>query len=150
MAKINYTIELDPETTAKAMAYELHVSPKKSREVGRFIKGMHSEDAKAYLEDVIKFKKAIPFKKHNDSLGHKKGGMAAGRYPINVAKEFLKLIKSAEHNAEYKGLDSKNMRIAHVASKRGNVIHGMRPRAKGRSSPKNTETVTLEIIIRKE
>ncbi|MDK2892408.1 50S ribosomal protein L22 [Methanohalophilus sp.] len=147
MARIKYTIDLEPETSSKAMGSELHISPKKSRELCKALKGMRATAARKYLEDVIQMKRAVPFRKHNDSLGHKKGPMAAGRYPVKVAKEILKLLTNAESNAEYKGLDPAHMHIAHISAKRGRVIHGMRPRARGRASPKNTETVNIEIIL---
>ena len=147
MARINYTTELDPETSSKAMGSELHISPKRSRELCKAVKGMKTKAAKRYLEDVVILKQAVPFGRHNDSLGHKKGPMAAGRYPVKVATEMLKLLKNAESNAEYKGLNPDHMYIAHAAMKRGRVIHGMRPRARGRASPKNTETVNIELII---
>jgi large subunit ribosomal protein L22 len=147
MARIKYTTELDAETSAKAMGSELHISPKKSRELCKAIKGMRTKAARQYLEDVVILKQAVPFRRHNDSLGHRKGPMAAGRYPVKVATEMLKLLKNAESNAEYKGLNPEHMFIAHTAMNRGRVIHGMRPRARGRASPENTETVNLEMII---
>lgn len=140
-------MELEPETSARSMGSELHISPKKSRELCRSLRGMRPEAARKYLEDVIEMKRAVPFRKHNDSLGHKKGPMAAGRYPVKVAKEMLKLLENAENNAEYKGLEPSRMYIAHIAAKRGRVIRGMRPRARGRGSPKNTETVNIEMIL---
>lgn len=147
MARIKYSKELKPESSSKAMGSELHISPKKSRELGRAIKGMKTSNARKYLENVVSLKQAVPFKRHNDSTGHKKGPMAAGRYPAKVAAEYLKILKNAESNAEYKGLNPENMYIAHICAKRGRVIHGMRPRARGRASPKNTETVYLEMIL---
>jgi large subunit ribosomal protein L22 len=147
MARIKYTTELEPEISSKAMGSELHISPKKSRELCKALKGMRSTSARKYLEDVIEMKRAVPFRKHNDSLGHKKGPMAAGRYPVKVANEVLKLLINAENNAEYKGLEPARMHIAHISAKRGRVIHGMRPRARGRGSPKNTETVSIEMIL---
>jgi len=147
MARIDYSTELEPATSAKAMGSELHISPKKSRELCRELKGMRTTSAKNYLGEVIDFKRAVPFRRHNDSLGHKKGPMAAGRYPVKVAAEVLKLLENAESNAEYKGLDPSQMYINHVSTKKGRVIHGMRPRARGRATPKNTETVNIEIIL---
>lgn len=147
MARINYSKEFDSETSAKAMGSELHISPKSSREISRAIKGMKTETAKQYLENVIQFKQAVPMKRHNDSCGHRKGPMAEGRYPVKVAQEILKVIQNAENNAEYKGLEPENMRIAHISAKRGRVIQGMRPRARGRATPENTETVNIEMIL---
>ncbi len=148
MARINYSVESDKDSTARAMGSELHISPKKSRELGRAIKGMRTKAARKYLEEVTVLKQAVPFRRHCDSLGHKKGSMAAGRYPVKVAQDFLKILKNAESNAEYKGLDAENMYISHISAKRGRVIHGMRPRARGRATPKNTETVYVEMILK--
>lgn len=140
-------MEFDPKTSAKAMGSELHISPKKSREVGNAIKGMRIGIAQRYLEDVIGMKQAVPFKRHHEGSGHRKGPMATGRYPVKVAQAYMKILENVRSNAEYKGLEPDQMYIAHIATKRGRVIHGMRPRARGRGSPKNTETVNIEIIL---
>jgi large subunit ribosomal protein L22 len=39
------------------------------------------------------------------------------------------------------------MRIAHISSSRGMVREGFMPRAHGRSSPFNHETVNIEVIL---
>ncbi|MDD2438949.1 MAG: 50S ribosomal protein L22 [Methanosarcinaceae archaeon] len=147
MAKINYSVELNPETSSKAMGSELHISPKKSREICRHIKGMKTKEARKFLEDVIVLKKAVPFRRHHDGAGHRKGPMAAGRFPVNASKEILKILKNAESNAEYKGLEPSRMYVAHVAVQRGRVIRGIIPRARGRATPKNTDTVNIEMIL---
>jgi large subunit ribosomal protein L22 len=147
MARIAYSAQADPDTTSRAIAHELHISPKHSREICRAIKGMKTDQAIKYLEDVSALKQAVPFKRHNDGMGHRRGHMAAGRYPQKAAKEFIKLLVNAEANAEYKGLDSDHMKIAHIATRKGRVIRGFRARARGSSSPKNTETVNIEMII---
>jgi large subunit ribosomal protein L22 len=147
MARINYSVTSDPETSSKSMGSELHISPKKSREVCCKIKGMKASEARKFLEDVIALKQAVPFKRHHDGTGHRKGPMAAGRYPVSASKEILKVLKNAESNAEYKGLEPANMFITHAAIQRGRVIHGFMPRARGRATPKDTETVNIEIIL---
>ena len=147
MARIDYSVKKDPETSSKAMGSELHISPKKSREVCCKIKGMKASAARKFLEDVIALKQAVPFKRHHDGTGHRKGPMAAGRYPVNASKEILKVLKNAESNAEYKGLEPANMYIAHAAIQRGRVVHGFMPRARGRATPKDTDTVNIEIIL---
>jgi large subunit ribosomal protein L22 len=147
MARIDYTLEMDPKTTSKAMGSELHISPKKSRELGRALKGMRTQNAKRYLEGVVAKKQAVPFKRHCEGAGHRKGPMAGGRYPVDAAKAFLKILENAGSNAEYKGLDPERMYIAHVATKGGRVIPGMIARARGRGSPHNTDTVNIEIIL---
>ena len=71
----------------------------------------------------------------------------AGRYPVKASAEILKLIKHAVANAEYKGLDSENMEIIHADSKRGKVTQGIMPRAMGRATAWNIETVTIEVVL---
>jgi large subunit ribosomal protein L22 len=66
---------------------------------------------------------------------------------VKASKEILKLLKHAEANAEYKGLEPENMSIVHATSKRGRVIQGVMPRAMGRATPWNIETVTVEIVL---
>ena len=154
MGRVKYSTEkeIDPETTAKAMAYELHISPKHALEVCKAIKGKKVEDAEAYLEDVLDMRVAVPFKRYKKKVAHRRGlkNWYAGRYPMKATDEILKLLRNAKGNAEYKGLDLDALRVLHVATKQGRTIRGIIPRAFGRATPKNTETVTVEIILREE
>ena len=149
MSKVAYTAEFDPATTAKAMAYEINVSPKHCQEILRQIRGMKVSTAKVYLQDVIDKKKSVPFKRHARNVGHKphQEGWPSGRYPEKASKEILKLIKHAEANAEYKGLEPENMSIVHATSKKGRVIQGILPRAMGRATAWNAELVTVEVVL---
>lgn len=154
MGRVKYSTEneIDVETTAKAMAHELHISPKHAHEVCRAIKGKKVEDAEAFLENVLEMKVAVPFKRYKKKVGHRRGlkNWYAGRYPLKATTEMLKLLRNAMGNAEYKGLDMEALRIWHVATKQGRTIRGFIPRAFGRATPKNTETVTVEIILKEE
>ncbi|MHC1635912.1 MAG: 50S ribosomal protein L22 [Candidatus Methanospirareceae archaeon] len=150
MGRVKFcTDRFDEETTAKAMAYELHISPKHSFEICRAIKGMRVRDAEKFLKEVIEMKRPVPFKRYKKKVAHKRGleKWFAGRYPVKAAKEVLKLIMNAKNNAEYKGLDADNMRICHIATKKGRTIRSYFPRAFGRATPKNIETVTIEVIL---
>ncbi len=144
--KLNYSIEPDSEETAKAMGKELHISRKHAHEISSTIKGMKIDVAKRYLEDVAALKQAVPYKRFTGNIPHRKG-MCTGRYPQKAAKEFLKVIKNAENNAEYKGLDSENLKITHIATKKGHTYRGRFPRAQGRATPKDHETVSVEMIL---
>ncbi len=152
MGRVNYCTEnvIDPETSARAMAYELHISPKHAHEVCRAIKGKKVGAAETYLEDVLGMKVAVPFKRYKKKVGHRKGlnKWYAGRYPVRATAAILKLLRDAKGSAEYKGLDLDLMRVWHVATKKGRTIHGIMPRAFGRATPKNTETVTIEIVLK--
>lgn len=147
MARVNYSRKSDPNTSSRAMGYELHISPKHCVEICSTIKNMRTPTAKQYLEDVIALKRAVPFKRFNGNVGHRRGRMAAGRYPTRAASEILKVLNSAENNAEDKGLDPDRMRLSHVATRRGRTLRGIIPRAMGRATAKNTETATVEVIL---
>ncbi len=148
MGRLNYS--LTPEGRfARAMGMELHISPKAAREVCRSLRGMRANAARAYLEDVIALKKAVPFKRYNRNVGHKHGLVKAdaGRYPEKTARAVLVVLDNALANAEYKGLEADNMRIYHAGTHKGRTIRGWMPRAMGRATPKNTETVSVEMIL---
>lgn len=144
--------ELDPETTARAMASELHISPKHAHELCRAVKGRRVEDAEEFLVKVLNMKVAVPFKRYKKKVAHRSGlkKWYAGRYPRTATYEILKLIQGAKSNAEYKGLDLEALRIWRATTKQGRTIHGIMPRAFGRATPKDTETVTVEIVLREE
>lgn len=150
MAKINYAFKDDDKAkTAKAIGRGLTISPKHSLEICRELRGMELEKAKVYLEEVIQMKKAVPFKRHNKKVAHRKElkGWPSGRYPVKAAEHILKVLENAEANAEYKGLDSENLKITHISSHRGMVIRGWTPRAFGRASPFNTPTTHIQILL---
>jgi len=143
---LRYSTEIDPDKTAKAYGYELHCSPKDSKNIARAIRGMKLEQAKLYLEDVIALKKAVPAVFHNGKVAHQKG-IGPGSFPQKAASYILKTLKNAENNAEYKGFDVENMRIRHINTYRGRIIKGIMPRAQGRATDKNRKTTNVEIII---
>jgi large subunit ribosomal protein L22 len=131
------------------MGMELHISPKHAREICRTLRGMRANLARTYLEDVIALKRAIPFKRYRRNVAHRHGlvGWDAGRYPEKAAKAVLNVLDNALANAEYKGMESDKMRILHAGTKKGRTIQGWMPRAMGRATPKNTETVSVEMVL---
>jgi len=141
-----YSTDLDPDKTAKAYGYELHCSPKDATNLAYAIRGMKIEDAKKYLEEIIALKRPLPAVFHNGKRAHQKG-IGPGSYPEKAARYMLKIVKNAENNAEYKGFDVENMRIAHISSYHGREIRGIMPRAHGRATDKNEQTTNIEIIL---
>lgn len=141
-----YTATADPDTTAKALGREMPISPKFAREVAGMIRGMKVDVARQALEDVIDKKRAVPLKRYNKRVSHKPG-VGPGRYPVKAAKAILGVIDSAASNAEYKGLDVSAMEIRTITVSRGRTIPGHMPRAHGRATQWNQETVNLEIIL---
>jgi len=110
---------------------------------------MRANLARDYLEDVIALKRAVPFKRYARNVAHKHGlvGADAGRFPQKAAKAVLVVLDNALANAEYKGMESDKMRIFHAGTLKGRTIRGWMPRAMGRATPKNTETVSVEMVL---
>lgn len=149
MSKIKYAYNEDARKVAKAAGRAMKISPKHSREICNALRGMYVDEAKDYLEDVIEKVQAVPFKRHNKKVGHRKGleGWPTGRYPVKAASQILEVLINAEANAEYKGMDTENLEIVHISSHRGYVIRGWTPRAFGRASPFNTPTTHIQIVL---
>jgi len=143
---VGYTQETDPEKTSRALGKDIKISPKKAEEVCRNIRGMDVEKAKAFLRQVIVQKKPVKYTHYKHYLSHKTG-VGPGRYPVNAAKEILRILESAQHNAEYKGLDSENMRIHTLAIHRAPPAKGMMHRAMGRSTQWNALKAHIEVIL---
>jgi len=141
-----YSINVDPDKTAKSYGYELHCSPKDSMNLAYAIRGMKTNEAEKYLNEIIDMKKALPAIYHKGKISHQKG-IGPGSYPQKAAKYMLKILKNAENNAEYKGFDFENMRIAHISTYTGRIIKGIMPRAQGRATNKNKKTTNIEIIL---
>lgn len=145
-----YSFKLaDEERYAKAMGVEVRISPKFSVEICNAIRGKNLEKARAFLEDVIQLRRAVPLKRYNKGVAHRKGlkKTPAGRYPVKAASHILKVLKSAEANAEYNGMDKEKLYIRHISAQRGRVIKGILPRAFGRASPHNTLTSNIQVVL---
>jgi large subunit ribosomal protein L22 len=150
MPKFGYSFtELDPEKMVKASGRELRISPKHAREVCKTIKGMYLNKAKEYLVRVKLKEQPVPFRRFVKKLGHRHGmqKVMVGKYPIKAATEILKLLESAEGNAEFKGLDIVRLRIIHASAYYGIKLKRAIPRAFGRSSPKNKTLTHVEIAL---
>ena len=97
---------------------------------------------------VIALETPVPFKVHNKDLPHRKGkiGTHSGRFPQKASLEILQVLDNAKKNAEQKGLNTEKLRIKHISSNRGFTIKRYMPRAFGRASPKNQETIHIQVI----
>merc|ERR1712222_219531 len=67
--------------------------------------------ATKYLKNVISQKEIIPFRRFMGGVGrhaqaNQVHGTAQGRWPVKSAEFLLHMLKNAESNAEYKGLDA--------------------------------------------
>ena len=151
MARTDYSQKVKGDTIAKAKANELNMSPKHSIEIATFIRHQRVNDAIAYLNEVVKLKKAIPFRRFTRNVAHKRGlpgNWDAGRYPVKASKAYIRVLESAKKNAEYLGLDIENLEIIHVSANRGRAQKAFFPRAMGRATPKVRESVNVEVVVR--
>ncbi len=125
------------------------MSHKHAREVCYTINGMKLDRAKDYLKQVIQKQKPVPFKRYNKHVPHRHGleKAFAGRFPVKASTEILRVLESAEANAEYKGLDMENLKIIHASTSQGMKIKRFTPRAFGRSSPRFNTLSNVEIVL---
>ncbi|MFC4447782.1 50S ribosomal protein L22 [Halorussus aquaticus] len=147
---ISYSVETDPDTTAKGMLRERHMSHKHSKAIAREIKGMTAAEASEYLQKVIDGERSVPFKSHNSGVGHRSDidGWDAGRYPEKASEAFQTLIENVVNNADQQGFDGESMEIMHVAAHKIGEVQGRKPRAMGRASAWNTPEVDVELVLK--
>jgi large subunit ribosomal protein L22 len=124
---------------AKAIGRDLSISTKQSIEVCNHIRNKTVKQARQILEDAIALKRAIPFKRFTNGLGHKKG-MAAGRYAPSTCKAILAVVNSAVANAENKGLQGTT--IVHI-----NAQQAARPYHYGRKRRAKMKKTHIEVIV---
>lgn len=150
MPSWKYSVQgLDPDKTALASGRDIRVKPKVAREICHRLKGMKLEDAKDYLEKVSALELAVPYYRYRRKVPHRKQleGHDSGRYPEKAAKAILKILESAEANAEFKGLYADRLKIVHMAAQRGRVIRKYIPRAFGRASPYYQHLTHIEVAV---
>ena len=126
---------------ARAVGMALPISTKQSVEICRFIENKNVNEAKKILQSTIDKKLAIPFKRYNWDLGHKKK-VGPARYPEKASKEIIRLIESVEANAQFKGMNTSNLVISHIsAHKSGKSWHY------GRQSRRRMKRTNIQIIV---
>jgi large subunit ribosomal protein L22 len=142
-----YTYQGEAGTNvARARGIEIPMSPKKTYEVLNAIRGLPLERAESFLEEVVELKRAVPFRRYNQEVSHKKG-IGPGRYPQKVAGQVLQVLHNARENAEYEGLDADLLYVKIAASARGRIRKASMPRAHGRATPWNEQTTNVEIVL---
>jgi large subunit ribosomal protein L22 len=148
MAGYSYSTEIGEKDSA-AVGRALPISTKHAIEICNHIRGKKLDRAKVILTEVLAENEAIPFKRFTDGVGHRKGKVAAGRYPKKACGEILKLINSAQANAQFKGLSSSDLIVRHISAQKGSSTprYGRRRRFSKRTS---VEIVLSEVIEAKK
>jgi ribosomal protein uL22 len=94
--------------------------------------------AQRFLKNVVDQKECVPFRRFNGGVGRcaqaKQWGTSVGRWPKKSADFLLQLLKNAEANADYKGLNTDNLVIDHIQ---------VRERVKTRTEIDTNATPTL-------
>lgn len=119
MTTYRYTTQLQG---ARAVGIGLPISVKHSVEVCAFIRGKELQLAKRLLQEVIAQRRAVPYRRYTFDLGHK-AGMSSGRYPVSTCKEILRLLESAEANAQFKGMNTAHLTVVHVLAHKASEPH---------------------------
>lgn len=107
--------------------------------------------ATRYLKNVIAQKEIIPFRRFMGGVGRhaqaKVHGTSQGRWPKKSAEFLLHLLKNAESNAEYKGLDVEQMSIDHIQVNRAPKMRRRTYRAHGRINPYMSSPCHVEVTL---
>merc|ERR1711997_1256797 len=146
-----YAAEPDNATkAAKARGSKLRVHFKNTRETAQAIKGKSLNRATTYLKNVINQKEIIPFRRFMGGVGRhaqsKVHGTWEGRWPKKSCEFLLDLLKNAESNAEYKGLDGDRLVIDHIQVNRAPKMRRRTYRAHGRINPYMSSPCHIEVV----
>ncbi|NIO23272.1 MAG: hypothetical protein GTN38_04575 [Candidatus Aenigmarchaeota archaeon] len=95
-----YALKLNPKKSARAYGRALRISAKSSGVVCKAISGRNLAKGKELLQDLIEQRRDLD-----------------GKYYTNSSKGILNVIRSAEANAEFKGLDPNRLIIFASAHK---------------------------------
>jgi len=110
MPQFGYAFQnFDATKHVRASIREKDISHKHAREVAKMIKGMSIEKARDALQEVIAVKRAVPFRRYNNEVGHRSDtGVMSGRYPRKAAQEFIRLLdtwKQMQNTREWTWID---------------------------------------------
>ncbi|KAK5644503.1 hypothetical protein RI129_005803 [Pyrocoelia pectoralis] len=135
---VHYSFEEDSAVNScKAKGENWHVHFKNTYETANMLRRMPLKRAYAYLKNVIAHRECVPFRRFKGGVGRcaqaKQFGTVQGRWPKKSAKFLLHLLRNAESNAEYKGMDVDQLVISHIQVNQGRVSRRRRAfRAHGR------------------
>jgi len=114
---------------------------------------MSLKRAQRFLNDVIKHKDAVPFRRYSSHAGrcaqaqkYKISG-GQGRWPEKSCRFLLDLLQNAESNAEVQGLDTETLYVSHIQVNRAPKLRRRTYRAHGRINPFMASPSHIELIL---
>merc|ERR1719348_437629 len=123
----------------------------RTRETAQAIKKMPLNRAKTYLKNVIAQKEIIPFRRFMGGVGRhsqcKIHKATQGRWPLKSCEFLLDMLKNAESNAEYKGLDADHLVVDHIQVNRAPKMRRRTYRAHGRINPYMSSPCHIEMVL---
>ncbi|KAG4305965.1 hypothetical protein PORY_000875 [Pneumocystis oryctolagi] len=144
----------NPAKSAKARGEYLRVHFKNTREAAQAIKGLKLQRALQYLNNVIEHKEAVPFRRYCGGIGRtaqgKPFGVTLARWPKKSAEFLIALLKNAESNADFKGLDTDSLVIKHIQVNKAPKQRQRAYRAHGRINPYMNSPCHVEVILVEE
>lgn len=111
----------------------LHTSLKHCMYICDFIKNKPIDTAIEQLQEVLKFKRVIPYR---GEIPHRKGNIMSGRYPIKASKLFIPMLKTLRGNVITNQMDLDKTRIYFASAS-----WAARPARKGGRRFKRTNVV---------
>lgn len=142
---------VNPTKSCRAKGADLRVSFKNTFETANVLRKMELSRAKAFLQNVIKHTECVPFRRFNGGIGRcaqaKQWKTSQGRWPEKSCRFLLDLLKNAESNAVFKGLEVDNLVVRHVAVHRACQMRRRTYRAHGRINPFMSTPCHVELII---
>ena len=142
---MNYVFkDFNKNAMSRAQGIGLAISQKQGIEICNMIREKNVSKVKGMLREVIEKKRVVPFKRFNKDMGHKKK-IGPGRYPIKSSMVILKLIESAEANAQFKGLNTSNLIIRHICTNQaGKSMHF------GRKTRRRMKRTNVEVVLEEQ
>jgi|SRR3989344_919304 len=137
---------------AKVAGVNLPISLKESVEICNFIRNRNIKKVKGILNNVLKKKVAIPYKRFNQDTPHRRGNIASGRYPVKAVGYFLELLNSLEANAENKGLNVDKLSLSFAVANKGERTwhYGRQKRRRTKRTHLELRAIEKEIKEKKE
>ena len=148
MPNNKYSYQGPQEKTAKAIAPRQNVSFKQANQVCNAINGMNVDKAMTYLEKVQTLEAVIPFTKYTRGIGHRVHGVI-GRYPQKASAMVHGLLKNAKANADFKGLATEKLKVAHATAYRKQRFDRRRPKGGGSSPDRHhIDWAGIELVVK--